>query len=304
MNNIVVFNQVLTLFLIMLIGFIIRKKDVLTAAATQDLTRLLLYVTCPLTIFTSFQLVYSRTMLVGAGQVFALSMGFHLIALLISLPLYNRYPEPARRVLRFTTIFSNCGFMGFPLLQSIYGKSGVFYASFYVMGYNLFVWTVGVHLFTGQQDGSPWKKFLANPNLIALGLGLATFVLSVKLPLPVSSALELVGAMNTPLSMLLVGVTLAEIKPRELFSGWAVYYGSFVRLLLVPFVALLATKLFALSSLVQGVSVLLTATPAAALTTAFATKYNGDTLFASRLVLLSTIFSLITLPFFVLLING
>ncbi|NLW56501.1 MAG: AEC family transporter [Firmicutes bacterium] len=303
MNNIVVINQVLILFLIMLIGFIARKREFITATGTQDLTRLLLYVTCPLTIFTSFQFEYSRAMLVGAGQVFAFSITFHLIALLISFPLFFRYPEPVRRVLRFTTIFANCGFMGFPLLQSIYGKSGVFYGSFYVMGFTLFVWTVGIRIFIGKQDGSPWKKVFTNPNLIALCLGLGTFVLPVKLPLPIYSALEIVGAMNTPLSMLLVGVTLTEVKLRELFTGLAVYYGSFVRLLLVPFIALLITNLFSLPPIVQGVSVLLTATPAAALTTAFAAKYNGDTHLSSRLVLLSTIFSIITLPFIVFLLN-
>ena len=303
MSNSVVINQVLILFFIIIIGFIARKKDVITAAMTEDLTRLLLNVTSPLTIFTSFQLEFSRSMLLGAGQVFAFTIAIHLIALLISLALFNRYPEPVKRVLRFTTIFSNCGFMGLPLLQSIYGKSGVFYGSFYVMGFNLFVWTVGIRIFTGKQDESSWKKVLYNPNIIAVGLGLITFRLPVKLPMPVYSAMETVGAMNTPLSMLLVGATLTEVKPSELFSGWAIYYGSFVRLILVPFFALIATSLLNFPPLLQGVCVLITATPAAATTTAFATKYKGDTHLSSRLILLSTVLSVITLPFFVFLLN-
>ena len=158
MNNSVVINQVLILFLIIAIGFIARKKDVITATGGADLTRLLLYVTSPLTIFTSFQLEYSRSMPLGAGQVFAFAVAVHLFALLIGLTIFNRYPEPVKRVLRFTTIFSNCGFMGFPLLQSIYGKSGVFYGSFYVMVFNLFIWTVGVRIFTGKQGGFLGKR--------------------------------------------------------------------------------------------------------------------------------------------------
>lgn len=301
MDNSVVINQVLILFLIIAIGFIARKKDIITATGGADLTRLLLYVTSPLTIFTSFQLEYSRSMLLGAGQVFAFAVAIHLFALLIGLTIFNRYPEPVKRVLRFTTIFSNCGFMGFPLLQSIYGKSGVFYGSFYVMVFNLFIWTVGIRIFTGKQG--PWQKVVANPNIIAVGLGLVTFLLPLKLPVPLYTAMETVASMNTPLSMFLVGATLTEVKPRELFSGGAVYYGSVVRLLLMPFLALLATSLLNFPPLLKGVCVLITATPAAALTTPFAAKHNGDIHLSSRLILLSTVLSVITLAFFVFLLS-
>ncbi|NLC52396.1 MAG: AEC family transporter [Firmicutes bacterium] len=303
MSSNVVINQVLILFGIMIIGFLARKKNVMTATTTKDLTRLLLNVTCPLTIFTSFQLEYSRSMLYGAGQVFAFTIVVHLFALLIGLVIFNRYPEPVKRVLRFVTIFSNCGFMGFPLLQSVYGKSGVFYGSFYVIGFNLFIWTVGIRIYTGREGEFSWKKVLANPNIIAVGLGLITFLHPVKLPIPAYSAMEMVGGMNTPLSMLLVGATLTEVSPGELFSGWPVYYGSLVRLILMPFFALITTSLLNFSPLLQGVCVLVTATPAAVLTTPFAAKYNGDTHLSSRLTLLSTVLSVITLPFFVFLLN-
>ncbi len=303
MNNYVVVNQVLILFLIIGIGFITRKKDVLSPEATRELTRLLLNVTCPLTIFTSFQLEYSRTVLLGAGQVFAFAAGVHLFALLLGLVIFNRQPEAVKRVLRFTTIFSNCGFMGFPLLQSVYGKSGVFYGSFYVMVFNLFVWTVGIRIFSGKPDQSSWKNVMANPNLIAVVLGLLSFLLPVKLPGPVYAAMEMVGSMTTPLSMLLVGATLTEVRPGELFSGWAVYYGSFIRLLLMPFLALAATRLLNFPPLLQGICVLITATPAAALTTPIAARYDGDTRLSARLVLLSTVLSVITLPLFAFLLN-
>ncbi|NLW60566.1 MAG: AEC family transporter [Firmicutes bacterium] len=303
MNNTVVVHQVLVLFFIIMIGFIARKRDVITATGTEDLTRLLLNVTSPLTVFTSFQLEYSRAMLLGAVQVFTFAVAVHLFALLIGLVIFNRYPEPVKRVLRFTTIFSNCGFMGFPLLQSIYGKSGVFYGSFYVMVFNLFIWTIGVRIFTVRQGEASLKKVLTTPSIIAIILGLITFLLPVKLPRPVLAALEAVAAMNTPLSMLLVGATLTEVKAGELFSGWALYYGSFVRLILMPFFALLTTSLLNSPPLIQGVCVLITATPAAALTNAFATRYNGDTHLSSRLILLSTLLSVISLPFFAFLVN-
>lgn len=302
MNNVVI-NQVLILFVIMIIGFLARRKEVLTPTVSKGLTDLLLNVTCPLTIFTSFQFTYSRSMLVSAAQVFAFAVAIHLLSVLLGIVLFKRYPEQLKKVLSFVTIFSNCGFMGFPLLQSIYGKIGVFYGSFYVLVFNLFIWTVGIRIFSGQQNRSALKKVISNPNIIAVGLGLATFLLQIKLPGPVFTAMESVGAMNTPLSMLLVGAILTEVKPRELFSGFAVYYGTFMRLVFMPFVALIITGLLNFSPLLQGVCVLITATPAASLTTAFTEKYNGDSPFASRLILLSTLFSMLTLPFFVFLLN-
>ncbi|NLM37486.1 MAG: AEC family transporter [Firmicutes bacterium] len=303
MNNQVVVNQVLILFFIIALGFIARKKNVLSSTATKDLTSLLMNVTCPFTIFTSFRLEYSRAALFGAGQVLAFAVGFHLFALLLGLVIFNRQPEAVKRVLRFTTTFSNCGFMGFPLLQSVYGKNGIFYASFYVMVFNLFLWTVGIRLFSGKREEASWQKVLANPNLIAVGLGLISFLLPAKLPDPVYAAMEIVGAMNTPLSMLLVGATLTEVQAGQLFAGWPVYYGSIVRLLIMPFIALITTGLLNFPPLLQGVCVLSAATPAAALTTSFAAKYDGDTRLSSRMILLSTLFSVVTLPFFAFLVN-
>jgi predicted permease len=247
---------------------------------------------------------YSRPMLAAAGQVFAFSLFLHLFAFLIGFVLYRPYPEPTRKVLRFVTIFSNCGFMGFPLLESLYGKTGVFYGSFYVFAFHLFIWTIGVRIFTGQQDRSSLKKVVTNPNIIAVGLGMVFFLLSIKLPAPVHSALAMVGAMNTPLSMLVVGSILSEIRFKELFSGFSLYYGTFARLVMIPLCSLFITNLLGFPPLLQGVCVLSTATPAAALTTAFAEEHNGDSHLASRLIFLSTVLSMGTLPFFAFLVNG
>lgn len=303
MDNLVIINQVLILFVIMFIGFLARKKEVLNSTAAKVLTDLMLNVTCPMTIFTSFQFTYSRAMLVAAAQVFAFAVAVHLLSFFLGLLFFKRYPKQLKQVLIFVTIFSNCAFMGFPLLESVYGKIGVFYGSFYVLTFNLFLWTVGVRIFSDQHKGFAFKNILSNPNIIAIGLGLATFLLQIKLPVPVFAAFEAVGAMNTPLSMLLVGSILTEVKPRELFSGFAVYYGSFTRLVFIPFLAFIITSLLNFSPLLQGVCVLIAATPAAALTTAFTQKYNGDSLFASRLILLSTIFFMLTFPLFVFIIN-
>jgi hypothetical protein len=304
MSSIIVTNQVITLFLILIVGYFARKRAILTSELTSGLTNFLINVTSPFMIISSFQFAFSKEMLASAGKILTFSFLAHIFSTLIGLIIFKKYPENIRKILRFTTTFSNCGFMGFPLLQSIYGKFGVFYGSIYVVGFNIFLWTIGVMIFTGERDLSAIKKAFLSPNIIAVLIGITTFILSLKIPTPIYSALEIIGEMTTPISMLVVGSTLAEMKLKELFSGFAVYYGTLIRLVIIPLLSLLITGLLNFEPLLQGVCVISTATPAAATTAIFAEKYNGDSAFASRIIVISTVLSIITLPFFIMLVKS
>ncbi|HHU51234.1 MAG TPA: AEC family transporter [Firmicutes bacterium] len=303
MDNKIITTQVLIFAVMMFIGFLARKKRTITPEVTKGLSDVLINITSPLMVFTSFQFTYTSDMLRSAGKVFVFSLFIHLFSLLLGLVIYNMYPKPSRTILRFITVFSNCGFMGLPLLQAIYGRIGVFYGSIYLTVFNLLLWTVGVVIFTGKQRQKSWGRDLLNPNIIGVVLGLATFALSIKIPSPVYSALELVGGMTTPLSMLVIGSLLAGVGIRDLFSGSALYYGTFIRLVVIPGLTLLITSLYNLTPILQGVCVLCAAAPAASLTAIFAEKHNGDALFASRIIFFSTVLSLFTLPLFLLLVG-
>lgn len=304
MSSIIVTNQVITLFLILIVGYFARKRAILTSELTTGLTNFLINVTSPFMIISSFQFDFSKEMLAFAGKILTFSFLAHIFSTLIGLIIFKKYPENIRKILRFTTTFSNCGFMGFPLLQSIYGKIGVFYGSIYVVGFNIFLWTVGVMIFTEKRDLSTIKNAFLSPNIIAVLIGITTFILSLKIPTPIYSALEIIGGMTTPISMLVVGSILAEMKLKELFSGFAVYYGTLIRLVIIPMLSLLITGLLNFEPLLQGVCVISTATPAAATTAIFAEKYNGDSAFASRIIVISTVLSIITLPFFIMLVKS
>mgnify|MGYP000902496940 FL=1 len=304
MSSSIVIGQVITLFLVLVVGFVSRKRGIFTASFISGLTDFLINVTAPLIIITSFQFEYSKEMLTSAGKILAFSFLAHTFSTLFGLVIFKKYPENIRKVLRFSTTFSNCGFMGFPLLQSIYGKIGVFYGSIFVVGFNIFLWTVGIMIFTEKRDLSTIKKAFLSPNIIAVLIGITTFILSLKIPSPVYAALEMIGEMTTPISMLVIGSILAEIKFKELFSGFAVYYGTLIRLVVIPFLSLLATCLLHFDPLLQGICVISTATPTAAFTTIFAKKYNGDAAFASRIIMISTVLSIITLPFFIMLVKS
>jgi predicted permease len=302
MNN-NIFSQVMTLFLIMMVGFIARKVKVLDAEMVKCLNKLLINVAAPFIALSAFQFSFSGRMLAEAGTVFSFSVAANLAAILIGKLLFLRMSDSTGKVLRFSAIFSNCAFMGYPIIGGFYGEHGIFLTSIYVVSFNIFVWTYGVFIFTGKADREAMKHALLNPAVVAILLGLLLFLFSVKLPMPVKLTLEMIGGMTTPLAMIIVGSMLAELKPAALFSGWSVYYGSAVRLLAMPLVTLGCLQLFGVKKgVVLGVCVLSVAMPVATLTTPLAEQNGGDALLASRLVFISTMLSMVTIPFLALMV--
>ncbi len=302
MDKNIILTQVATLFLMMAVGFYARKRNFINAEINRGLTDLLLNITAPMIAISSFNFAFSREKLIGAGIVFSLGVGTHLVAILLSKFLFWKAKVSQQKILRMATVFSNCGFMGYPILGSFYGSQGIFYTSIYVMVFNIFIWTFGVALFTGKTDLQCLKKALLNPGILSVFIGMIIFLFSIKLPEPVSQTLQIVGSMNTPLSMLIIGGMIADIKTTDLFSGHALYYGALIRLVVMPLLVLTVFKSIGFHGILPGVCLLLTAMPVAALTVPLAEQNCGDAVFASRLVFLTTILSVFTIPIFILLL--
>ncbi len=296
MGNNALIQQVLVLFLIIVVGFIAKKKDIITSQVSKKLSELLLYITSPFLVITSFNFEFSFDMLTKAIIVFIFSMGIHIFSIILGMFAFNRYPDRVRSVLRFITVFPNCGFMGFPVLESIFGKIGIFYGSIYVMVFNIFLWTYGVMLFSKDNEKTSIKQVLFNPGTISVFIGIIVFLFSIDIPAPIYNTLDLVGGMTAPLSMLIVGALLADVDFKKLFSGSAVYYGSFIRLIFIPLLTMVVLKFTGMEEELMKICVLLVAMPAAANTAIFAEKYDADAPLASQCIAVSTIFSMITMP--------
>jgi predicted permease len=302
MDRNIIFTQVIALFLMMIIGFGARKVKILNPLMNKGLNEILVNITAPCLAITAFQFTYSSQMLAEAGVVGLFAVAAHVLTALLGKCFFFRLPDALGKVLRFTTIFSNCGFMGYPVIGGFFGAKGIFLTSVYVAVFNLFVWTYGVFIFTGKSDRAALRHAVFNPGVVAVFMGMALFLFSLKLPAPLAQTLEMVGAMNTPISMIIIGSMLADLKPGALFSGWTVYYGSVVRLLVVPFLALVILKLLGVHGVLLGVCMLTVAMPAATLSVPLAELNNGDAPFASRVVFLSTIFSIVTIPLMIWMI--
>jgi predicted permease len=300
----VVLNQVLILFLILLVGYVGARVGILDTPAVRKLSEVLLYIASPMLVFKSFFFTFSMDRLANAGWVVVISLVFFLLSTLISKLIYAPFPDKVNPVMRFTAIFSNCGYMGLPMLKALFGDDGVFYGSFYIVMFHIILWTVGVRIFGVGGASGGLKKVFLSPAIIAVYCGMIVFVVQIPIPDVVKGAAQAVGDMTMPLSMLIIGAVLATAKPKEIFNDPKVYLTSAIRLIAMPLLALLLTRLVNIPHMPAAILVTAVAMPAAANITIFAEMFGKDSTFASKCVSVSTLLSILTAPIIISLIGS
>lgn len=292
-------SSLVSLVFCMLVGYICRKVRILDDTLGAGLTALLVKVTLPCTVFMSLMRPFSRTLLWESLATFALSAAVFLCGGLLGALLARLCKAGAdeRRVWIFALIFANVGYMGFPVSQAVFGDAGMIYTSMANAAFNLLAFTLGIKLFAPHASGANFKRLiLFNPALIATAAGFVCFVTGLRLPGAVENGVSMIGGMTTPVSMLLVGSILAKSSVRSLFSDWRTLPVIAVRLGVVPVTAYFVLRLFVPNPVMLGVIVALSAMPVASLTVIFAEQYRGNTALASKLVALSTLLCVVTVP--------
>lgn len=297
------FDQVLILFFIGLVGVYARKKRIITDEVRSGLTNIILDIALPLLTIASFNLSFSWDKLYNAGYIVGLSFLIHGGLYFISGFVFPGHTDDMKSVLRYTMVFSNAAFMGFPVVDALFGRTGVFYASIYLIPYRILMWTLGVALFVKGGSKDNLKKILLNPSIIATFLGILIFLLPVKVPTVLNNAFDMVGSTTTPLSMIVIGALIADVKLKEVFSGYAIFYLSFIRLIALPALVFVILKLFNMDSTVVNIMTVLTAMPAGTMSAMLSERYGGNSSFASKCVFVTTVLSTATIPLIVMLIK-
>ncbi|UZQ86496.1 AEC family transporter [Thermoclostridium stercorarium] len=306
MNFDIVFDQVLILLIIMVAGVIAGKAGIIADGASKKFSELLLYVTSPMLVLGSFFFEYSAEKFINGLMVFLIATVFYFFSIFLSSILFKGFDEKIKPIMRFSSVFSNAGFIGLPMMKALYGQDGVFLGSFYIVAFNLFVWTFGYTMYGEAKKGdgikSLMKKALLNPSVIAVYVGIIIFVLRIPVPESVKSAVNYIGDMTMPLSMLIIGALISTAKIKELVNDARVYYVSAVRLILMPLLAYGILYLLGVPEQIVSIIVTALAMPVAATTTIFADLFDKDAVFASKAVMVSTILSVITAPVIVALL--
>ena len=295
-----VISKVGVMLLLILEGYVVSKKGMLTDRGTSEVNTLLLQIVTPCLIVNSF--LTSEDSL-SAGELL-LSVGTSALAIGLSILLsrcfFRKEPEGRKKVLQFAAAFSNSGFMGLPLVEGIVGSKGVMYGSFFIVVFNIFCWTYGFRMMSGGQKMS-LKVLLMNPGIIGLVFGLPIYFLDLHLPAVLSEPVGFLAALNTPLAMLVVGSYIAKVELHSFISDLAVYKSAALRLLVAPGIFLGLLLLIRPEPNLFVTSVIQAACPAAANTVLFSVQYKRDSALASKTVAVSTVLSIITIPLLTIL---
>ena len=295
---------ILTLFLLMICGYICRKTEIIDTLASKRLSKLILSIGQPMLIIAALNKAeYSKENLTIAWQVTLLGFALHILVILLAFlfcKLLKKDLEKAK-IFEFALVFGNCAFIGFPILDSLLGEGiGSFMGSFYVISFHLFFWTWGILIFARGRDDiklTP-KKILLNFGTVPCAIGVALYLLKPIFVLPsfAGQFLTYLGNLCTPISVLITGALLATVPLGKMFSSWRLYLHSFLKLVALPVIVCLITKLCGFSDLFVLFSTAMAAVPSASSVTMLAELYDIEPGYASQTVGMNSILSTATLP--------
>ena len=246
-------KQVAVLFLLIFAGFACVKTGTVKIEAKKAFSDLLLYLIVPAMVINSYLTEFDPKVLQNLLQSFVLSTVLLLLGLVITFLLTLRIgKEKNTPILRFACIFSNAAYMGFPLIQALFGADGLLYASAYVTVFNILLWTVCYAMVSGKvRPGEVLHSILTTPVIWSVLLGLTLYLCRVNVPELIRQPLQLVGNMNTPLSMIITGMLIAGSKPEKLLGNREIYRIILIRMLFIPLVSFLLFRLLSVQGMVQ-----------------------------------------------------
>lgn len=295
-----VLNTVFELFVIMVIGYIAAKKEKIDEQINKGLSYIVCNIALPALIISSVLGVDYNG---GTKQVFIYLLGgilFYLAMPIIAIVLCKlmRFPADSKATFQLMLIFSNCSFMGYPVLESFLGKEAIFVSSIFNLPFNLIIYSYGLYLITKdskEQNGFKWKNLLS-PGSIASVLAIIIYIAHIEVPDVIALCCSSLGGITTPLSMIVLGVSLAKIPLKEAFSDFSVYRMTLCRLIILPLLVFGVATLMSADKLLIGVATGTAAMPVASMCVMLSTLYNGNQKEASIGVFISTLCSMVTIP--------
>ena len=289
-------TQVVVLFVLIAVGALLTKVGLITEQGSRSMTNVVLYAVTPCVIIDAFQREYQPEML--SGLLIALLAAFLslLFSVLLAELLYRKKEIDRGVVLKFTVVFSNCGFMALPLQKAILGDDGVFYGAAFVAMFNIFMWTYGLITMSRKKELKAALKAVVNPGIIGTIIGVILFVLSVKLPTVIATPVSMLAALNTPVPMLVIGYHLMHSDLRKVLKDKDAYIAMALRLIVLPLAVMGVMLMLKIDATITTATVIAVSSPVAAFTTMMATKYGRDTELSAGIVSASALFSLLTMP--------
>lgn len=302
MEVILVAKQIGVFAVLMAIGYIATKKNVIDDSTSRGMANILTNIALPAFLISAFNMTFSKETLKGIVLTIIYSFGVHVLNAIVVKFLYIKYPKGKNAVLRFGTIFGNAGFMGVPLIYELFGQEAAIYASVFMIPYHIFLWTYGEGILAKEREDSPIKILIKTPTLIAAFIGIILFIANIQLPYVLYKPFSTLGSLTSPLSMLIIGEKITKLKFKEIVGDKDVYYACFLKLILIPFITWMSLGLIKAPELLKNVVVFMQSLPVAILLVVLTQKHEGEIELASKFAVVSHILSVLTIPLISLLL--
>ena len=296
----ILIKQVFIMFVLMAIGFVAYRKQILSNQGTKDIGKLLLNVAIPMIVISNFCVEKSAEKTAELFESALLS--FLCMALSVAFA-YLAYHKKDR-IAEFSAAFSNAGFIGIPLVQAIFGSGAVFYISVMIVLINVLQWTYGVYTITDDKSVMDFKKIMKNPLILSVGIGIVIYFLNIRLPKIAMDIISSISAINTPLAMIVSGVYLAQSDLLNAMRKKDAWLLSLSRLIVIPLIVMLVFRFLPFGSTAMKLSILLAgACPVGSNVAVFAQQYDKDYRKGVEYVCVSTLLSILALPLVIFIAN-
>ena len=326
MNFIDVLITVVFLLILMVPGFILVKCNMLSDSVQSGFSTMVLYVCQPALMLMAFQKKpYSPDLAVNMLIVAGLALLIHGVMIAFMMLAFRNKQKSAKiNCLRFASVFGNCGYMGLPFLQSLFSFNTSYLAEVLIYGgvviviFNILTWSVGVFMMTGDRKQINIKNMLVNPTVISLLIAVLMFF-TIQKPLVdlfvadsfgdkvftgLSKSINFLAEMVTPLAMTVLGMRIARVNVKQLFTDKWAYVNVVNKLFIMGIITIFVVAWLPVSTVVKYTLFFLLSMPSANNTVLFAVNFGGDAESGSIFVLLSTILSIVTIPLMFLIMNG
>lgn len=289
------------MFVFMGMGFVLRKYEFFSKETIKQLTGFVMYIIGSSVIINAFNRPVTDSLLSSFEMDFLCAIILLGSSILIChfVFKFERFSKNENvSDYKFQSVYSNCGFMGIPLIEALLGKEGMFYAIPYLAVFNLFLWSHGIGLFEANKSGKiNWKKVFINPCIIASVLGFVLFMFGIiyRLPSVITKPIFYLANMNTPLSMIVIGANFVSIT-EPIYKDKKAWEITFIRNFAFPLIHVVILYFIPMPTNTKIAMLAMSAAPIAGVSVLFSVMFNKPVDFPSRALCLSTVVSVFSMP--------
>lgn len=290
-------QQVAVLFILIFAGFICVKIGVIKMEGKKAFSDLLLYLVTPAMVINSYMTEFDTKVLANLLETLKLGTILLLAGIAVTMLLSVRIKDENCPIMRFACMFSNAAYMGFPLIQALFGQEGLLYTSVFFTAFNILLWTVGYGMVSKKVHVKEIiRSILTTPVIISVVIGLVIYLGRIPVPNIIKQPISYIAGINTPLSMVITGMIIAGCDVKKLLRNRLLMFVIAVRMFVIPALCLGLFMLFHVHGMIASIVLLLESCPSAAITTVFAVQFKYDEDLAAGAVVITTLLSIITLP--------